>query len=86
MKELHALFTAGLSTNPANAHGEGLIHLACRIGAIDVLTMMIDSGCDVQVSDDYGRTPLHDACWSAQPNCKLFDDTTTVILYLLARI
>lgn len=69
--ELTALFTAGLSTNPANAHGEGLINLVCRIGAVHVLKAMIDSGCDVQVSDDYGRTPLHDACWSPKPNCKI---------------
>ena len=74
VKDLRALFVAGLSTNPANAHGEGLINLVCRIGAADILKLMIDSGCDVQVSDDYGRTPLHDACWSARPNCKLFTD------------
>jgi ankyrin repeat protein len=80
VEELRALFAAGLSTNPANVHGEGLINLVCRIGAADVLKMMIDSDCDVQVSDDYGRTPLHDACWTAKPNCKLFID-----VYLLIR-
>ena len=72
VEELRALIAAGLSTNPANAYGEGLVNLVCRIGAVDILEMMIDSGCDVQVSDDYGRTPLHDACWSAKPVCKFF--------------
>jgi hypothetical protein len=28
---------------------------------------MLDAGASVQVSDDYGRTPLHDACWAANP-------------------
>jgi Ankyrin repeats (3 copies) len=69
VEQLRYLFAAGLSTNPANAYGEGLIHLVCRTGAVDVLKVMINSGCDVQVSDDYGRTPLHDACWSANPSC-----------------
>jgi ankyrin repeat protein len=71
--KLRALFAAGLSTNPANVHGEGLVNLVCRISAVDVLKVMIDSGCDIQVSDDYGRTPLHDACWSAKPACKFID-------------
>jgi ankyrin repeat protein len=71
LDELRSLFTTGISTNPANAHGEGLINLVCRLGATDVLQVMIDCGCDVQVSDDYGRTPMHDACWASKPACKL---------------
>lgn len=70
VKKLQSLFTSGLSTNPANAHGEGLINLVCRLGAIDVLKAMVAAGCDVQVSDDYGRTPMHDACWATTPACK----------------
>jgi ankyrin repeat protein len=71
--ELRLLFAAGLSANPSNLHGEGLINLVCRIGAADVLQVMIEAGCDVQVSDDYGRTPLHDACWTAKLNCTLYE-------------
>lgn len=70
IEKLQSLFTSGLSTNPANAYGEGLINLVCRLGAIDVLKTMIASGCDIQVSDDYGRTPMHDACWATTPACK----------------
>jgi ankyrin repeat protein len=66
---LKKLFAAGLSTNPANVHGEGLINLVCRLGNNEILKVMIDAGCDVQVSDDYGRTPLHDACCATQPSC-----------------
>ena len=32
--------------------------------------MLLDCGTSIQVSDDYGRTPLHDACWAAQPSFK----------------
>ena len=70
IKKLQSLFSSGLSTNPANVHGEGLINLVCRLGAIDVLKAMIEAGCDIQVSDDYGRTPMHDACWATTPACK----------------
>ena len=69
VEELRALFGAGLSTNPAHKHGEGLMNLVCRIGAVDVLKVMIECGGDIQVSDDYGRTPLHEACWSPRPCC-----------------
>ena len=65
------LLTTGLSTNPANVHGEGLINLVCRLGKSDILKVMIDAGCDIQVSDDYGRTPLHDACCAPQTSCTL---------------
>jgi hypothetical protein len=67
--ELQSLFATGLSTNPSSSHGQGLIHLVCRLGAADVLQVMIDAGCDIQVSDDYGRTPIHDACWTNYTNC-----------------
>lgn len=33
-----------------------------------MLRVLLDAGSSVQVSDDYGRTPLHDACWTPNPN------------------
>lgn len=33
-----------------------------------MLRVLLDAGSSVQVSDDFGRTPLHDACWTASPN------------------
>jgi ankyrin repeat protein len=58
---------AGLSPNPCNQFGESLVHMACRRGHVDVLKVLLEAGASVQVSDDYGRTPLHDACWAAEP-------------------
>mmetsp|Transcript_11200 Transcript_11200/g.22922 ORF Transcript_11200/g.22922 Transcript_11200/m.22922 type:complete len:384 (-) Transcript_11200:171-1322(-) len=58
---------AGLSPNPCNLFGESLIHMICRRGDTDMLRALLEHGASVQVSDDFGRTPLHDACWAAVP-------------------
>ena len=42
--------------------------MVCRRGDADLLQIMLDVGSTVQVADDYGRTPLHDACWAATPS------------------
>lgn len=60
---LDALLGVGLSPNACNTHGESLVHLVCRLGHFEMLQDMIDHGCKVQVSDDQGKTPLHDICW-----------------------
>ena len=62
-----AMKVAGLSSNPCNQYGESLLHKACRRGYTELLITMIDAGAALQISDDHGRTPLHDACWAAQP-------------------
>jgi len=33
-----------------------------------MLRALIEAQSSVQVTDDFGRTPLHDACWTATPN------------------
>jgi hypothetical protein len=61
------IICAGLSPNPCNQYGESLVHMVCRRGASAFLKVLLENGCDVQVSDDMGRTPAHDACWAAKP-------------------
>eukprot|EP00540_Astrosyne_radiata_P017368 CAMPEP_0116853244 /NCGR_PEP_ID=MMETSP0418-20121206/17796_1 /TAXON_ID=1158023 /ORGANISM="Astrosyne radiata, Strain 13vi08-1A" /LENGTH=359 /DNA_ID=CAMNT_0004485607 /DNA_START=445 /DNA_END=1524 /DNA_ORIENTATION=+ len=52
-----------------NRFGESILHTACRRGSSDVLRFLLEEAkVDVRVRDDYGRTPMHDACWTAQPN------------------
>jgi Ankyrin repeats (many copies) len=65
---LESLLALGLSPNACNCYGESLVHLACRRGNFQSLQTMIDMNCNIQVSDDYGRTPLHDLCWAAEPS------------------
>mmetsp|Transcript_42822 Transcript_42822/g.103561 ORF Transcript_42822/g.103561 Transcript_42822/m.103561 type:complete len:397 (+) Transcript_42822:167-1357(+) len=67
-KALGLLLECGISPNACNKFGESIVHLVCRRGHYDLLTMLMDGGCSIKVSDDYGRTPLHDACWQSKPN------------------
>ena len=58
----------------SNEFGESLLHMACRRGYVDVATFLIkEAGVTVRVIDDYGRTPLHDVCWTCEPNFQLFE-------------
>jgi len=54
---------AGVSPNPANRHGDSVVHMVCRRGLTRVLHTFVAGGASVQIADRYGRTPLHDACW-----------------------
>lgn len=65
---LDELLSSGIiSPNPCNKFGESLIHMICRRGEHEALQVFLHHHCSLQVADDYGRTPLHDACWAAQP-------------------
>lgn len=56
----------------ANAYGESLLHMACRRGFLNVVTFLVeDAGHNLWIRDDTGRTPLHDACWTAHPSPEL---------------
>ena len=64
------ILQSGISPNPCNSFGESLLHMVCRRGDSDLLEIMLEVGSSVQIADDYGRTPLHDACWAAEPSFK----------------
>lgn len=56
----------------ANAYGESLLHMACRRDFLDVVTFLVEeAGHNLWIRDDTGRTPLHDACWTAYPSPEL---------------
>jgi len=66
---LKALRKQGAKLNGCNKQGESSIHLACRIGNLSVLKFLVNiASVSVRVRDDQGKTPLHDACWTASPN------------------
>lgn len=73
LDEFQKLLDCGLSPNPMNGFGESLVHAICRRGSYEFLSVLVDAGCDLQVSDNLGRTPLHEACWSAKPNFRLVE-------------
>lgn len=64
---LDEILACGVSPNPCNRYGESLVHAICRRGQAATIKVMLKHGCNLQVADDYGRTPLHDACWAARP-------------------
>merc|ERR1719384_898372 len=71
LRELHS---NGHILQCSNRFGESLIHIACRRGQLDIVKFLVnEAGVTPNVRDDYGRTPLHDACWTAAPNTDLFD-------------
>mmetsp|Transcript_7706 Transcript_7706/g.11710 ORF Transcript_7706/g.11710 Transcript_7706/m.11710 type:complete len:177 (-) Transcript_7706:60-590(-) len=47
--------------------------MICRRGDHDLLKLFMKYGCSLQVCDDFGRTPLHDACWTSKPNFEIID-------------
>jgi Ankyrin repeats (3 copies) len=83
VEKLNEAFALGLSPNACNIHGESIVHTACRLSDIQTLDVLIKAGCDVQVSDDNGRTPLHDACSSVEPNFRLIEKLLNMDKHLL---
>mmetsp|Transcript_20605 Transcript_20605/g.44762 ORF Transcript_20605/g.44762 Transcript_20605/m.44762 type:complete len:414 (+) Transcript_20605:318-1559(+) len=63
-----SLLACGLHPNACNKFGESIVHAACRRGDYEMLRALIDAQSSVQVTDDFGRTPMHDACWTSSPN------------------
>ena len=65
-------FEEKLNLDCCNKFGESVLHTACRRGLPDVVDFLINEAkLDLRVRDDYGRTPMHDACWTAEPNIPL---------------
>jgi ankyrin repeat protein len=74
VESLRKLSADGTNLECGNRFGETIIHLACRRSHRDLLKFLIDDvGVSVRVCDDYGRTPMHDACWRAEPDLELLD-------------
>ena len=76
VEALKDIMACGISPNPCNAFGESLVHNVCRRGDHKMLEVFVKNGCALNVCDDYGRTPLHDGCWTAEP----FFETVKMIL------
>lgn len=50
-----------------NRHSESIVHMACRRSDLDIVLFLLEHGADISIVDDFGRTPLHDACWRPEP-------------------
>ena len=71
LKEFHA---EKRLVNSSNKFGESLLHLSCRRSFTEMTKFLLyEVGCDLNIRDDYFRTPLHDACWTPDPNFELVE-------------
>ena len=86
IQSVKEMIDCGLSPNPSNNFGESLVHMLCRRGYTDMLLFLISEfNCAVQIADDYGRTPAHDAAWAPTPNfeiVKMLLDCDPHLLYI----
>lgn len=71
IENLREFHESGRTLKCSNAFGESLLHLACRRSPEVAAFLIQEAGVTLRVRDDYGRTPLHDACWTAEPNFEL---------------
>lgn len=77
MPKLQRLHAEGKLQNACNPFGESLLHLACRKGLTEVVEFLCGQTDGPQLSlfvhDDYGRTVMHDACWTVRPQWPLVE-------------
>ena len=72
--QLRSFHREGRPLKCSNQFGESLLHLACRLGLVSVVDFLVhEAGVPLRVVDDMGRSPLHDAFWTREPNTELLD-------------
>ena len=49
-----------------NEEGETVLHIACRLGNIDLVTYLLEEGADLSIDDENDSTPLHHLISSAE--------------------
>lgn len=65
---LRRLFLDGKTMQCSNKFGESIVHMACRKGSLSIIHFLLEEAdVSLRVRDDFGRTPLHDACWASEP-------------------
>lgn len=75
---LERLRAAGRRMDACNRFGDSVLHMACRRGRARALRyfLRVCGPQGVVLSDDFGRTVMHDACWTATPR---FDVASAVL-------
>ncbi len=56
------------SMSACNRYSESVLHMACRRSSYETIRFMLDKVDTLLLVDDFGRTPLHDACWRPEPH------------------
>ena len=72
--ELRRLHMSGVSFDCCNQYGESLVSMVCRKGNTEVVRFLVkEAKVSLFICDDFGRTVLHDACWTVEPAFSLMD-------------
>lgn len=64
---LESCLLAGIHSNPCNEYNHSILHRICNLGNVALLDVLLENSDGykvVQTADDFGRTPLHEACSS----------------------
>lgn len=89
LPKIRYLWSTGRSMSACNRFCESIVHMACRRADRDVIEFILSHGGEIDLVDDYGRTPLHDACWRKSPRFDvvtiLMDKNIDLIRYSDAR-
>jgi Ankyrin repeats (3 copies) len=68
VNQLRALHASGVSFDCCNQFGESLISMVCRKGNTEMVRFLVqEAKVSLLLCDDFGRTVLHDACWTVNP-------------------
>lgn len=59
------------SFSACNKFGESIVHLACRRSSFEAVEFILNNVEELCIRDDYGRNPLHDACWRTYPDFRI---------------
>lgn len=74
MTKIQEFHQQGRPLKCSNKYGESLLHLAIRRGFLNVVKyLIIDAKVPLNIMDDYGRNPFHDACWTHETNFQIID-------------
>jgi hypothetical protein len=74
LEKLRGFHELGRPLKCSNKFGESLPHMACRKGLAPIIDFLVNEAqVPVQMADDMGRTLLHDAFWTPQPNFEVID-------------
>lgn len=73
---LRVLHDSGRCMSACNQYSESIVHMACRRSEFKIVEYVLNNGGDITIIDDFGRTPLHDACWCPEPR---FDVVTLLL-------
>jgi hypothetical protein len=69
LAKVEELYEQGALLDCCNRFGNRLVHIACRRQHEHIVLFLLEQvKVSIHVVDELNRTPLHDACWTSEPN------------------